>query len=81
MFSCVYLLKDLGGGLLHWACMTTVTTEALRSFDIVISKHIDLLLYLIVEEKILVDTKSTIDQSTPLMVIQYIVNSSLSFYY
>lgn len=62
------MCQELGGGLLHWACMTTSNSVPLRSFDIVVARHVDTVLFLLAEEDMDVNMASTVDQSTPLMV-------------
>jgi hypothetical protein len=61
-------VQELGGGLLHWACICTVNSVPLRSFDSVVSRHVDTVLFLLAEEDLDVDMASRVDRSTPLMV-------------
>ena len=60
--------QELGGGLLHWACMATTNSMKLKTFDTVVTRHADVVLYLLAEENMDVNMLSNIDGSTPLMV-------------
>ena len=58
--------KELGGSLLHWACIVNSAVD--RSFSTIVKARLDLVLYLLGEENIHVNMRSRVDQSTPLMV-------------
>ena len=68
-------MQDLGGGLLHWACMTTSNSRLERSFDRVVQRHLDLVLHLLGQERMDVNMRSRVDQSTPLMVSHSIIDT------
>jgi hypothetical protein len=60
--------QELGGGLLHWACLTSSSSVPLRSFDRVVGGHVDTVLFLLAEEDLDIDLPARGDLSTPLMV-------------
>mmetsp|Transcript_23865 Transcript_23865/g.35009 ORF Transcript_23865/g.35009 Transcript_23865/m.35009 type:complete len:1223 (+) Transcript_23865:81-3749(+) len=61
-----YADKELGGSLLHWACVCSTSTVYRRTMCTIDSRHLDTVYLALTDLKIPVDIRSSIDQSTPL---------------